>query len=71
MSVIVVAAAIVAIRVIQFSREFNRKVVSIPDEQVKLMLNSELPNGASRLRVKQFWTLRNGRIATMVQQSKR
>ena len=53
-SVIAVAAAIVAIRVIQFSREFNRKVVSITDEQVKLVLNSELPDGASKLRVKQF-----------------
>src|SRR5260370_37320666 len=53
-SVIAVATAIVAIRAIQFSREFNRKAVNITDEQVKFMLNSELPRGTSRFQVKQF-----------------
>jgi hypothetical protein len=52
--VITVAVAIVAIRVIQFSREFDRKVVNLTDEQAKLMLNKELPIGTGKFRVEQF-----------------
>jgi hypothetical protein len=52
--VITVAVAIIAIWVIQFSREFDRKVVNLTDEQAKLILNKELPIGTGKFRVKQF-----------------
>jgi hypothetical protein len=52
--IITVAVVIVAIRVIQFSREFDRKIVNLTDHQAKLILNKELPSGTSKYRVKQF-----------------
>ena len=51
---VAVAVTVVAIRVIQFSRDFDRKVVNLTDEQAHLMLNKELPEGTSKFRVKQF-----------------
>jgi hypothetical protein len=53
-SVIALAVTILTIRVVQFTRNFNRKVVNLTDDQARLMLNSELPKGTSKSRVKQF-----------------
>jgi hypothetical protein len=53
-SVIAVALAIVTIRVLQFSRDFDREIVNLTDEQAKLMLNNELPSGTRKFRIKQF-----------------
>jgi hypothetical protein len=52
--IITVTVAIVAIRVIQFSRELDRKIVNLTDEQAKLMLHKELPIGTGKFRVEQF-----------------
>ena len=52
--VIVVAVVIVAIQTIQFSRNFNRRIVNLTDEQARLMIRNELPAGTSKFRVKQF-----------------
>ena len=53
-SVIALAVTILTIRVVQFTRNFNRKVVNLTDDQARLMLNSELPRGTSKSRVKEF-----------------
>ncbi|SRR5260370_1297976 len=53
-SVIAVAVTILTIRVIQFTRNFDRKIVNLTDDQARLMLDNELPRGASKFRVTQF-----------------
>lgn len=53
-SVVAITIAVVTVRVIRFSREFDRKIVNLTDEQARLMLNNKLPIGTSRLDVKQF-----------------
>ena len=58
-SVIAVVVAIVEFRVVQFSGNFNRRIVNLTDEQARLMLNNELPRGTTRLRVKQFLDRKN------------
>ena len=53
-SVIAVAVAIFTIRVIQFTRNFDGKIVNLTDDQARWMLDSELPRGTSKFRVAEF-----------------
>jgi hypothetical protein len=57
--VIAVAVTIVTIRVIQFTRNFDREIVNLTDEHAKLMIRNELPSGASKSAVKQFLDKKN------------
>lgn len=53
LGVIAIVLVIAAIQFTQFARNFNRRIVNLTDDQVKLILNSELPAGTTRFRVKQ------------------
>jgi hypothetical protein len=53
-SVIVVAVTILTIRVMQFTENFDRKIVNLTDDQARLMLDKGLPRGTSKFRVTQF-----------------
>jgi hypothetical protein len=54
MSVIAVAVAIAAIEFFQFTRNLNRRIVNLTDDQARVMLNNELPRGTNKFQVKQF-----------------
>jgi hypothetical protein len=49
-----IVVVIVAIQVIQFSRKLNEQVVNLTDEQTRVIIKNQLPQGASKFSVEKF-----------------
>jgi hypothetical protein len=50
----VIVVVIAAIKVIQVSRKLNEHAVNLTDEQARVIIKNELPQGASKFSVEKF-----------------